>query len=124
MSFRVALGRCDCSKPTSNVIIADLCAKVRRKIEHLQSLSKNQLAQLSEETEDTWVAGKRGDITVHRISGDNGTAMIVVQGFASTFRWPTYVGTNGVGHVVAEGFLIDDQGVIHPAPDEALWEFR
>jgi hypothetical protein len=123
MSFRVALGRCDCSKP-DNVVIAELCTKVRQKIDHLRSLSPQQLAELSEESQDSWVAGKRANITVHGRPYDTGVMMIVVQGFVSTFRRPTYIGTDGIGHIVAEGFLINNEGVIQPAPDEALWEFR
>ncbi len=123
MVFRIALGKCDCSKQTGNAMVDGLCSKVRDKLDHLRNLSAPQLLDLGEEREETWIDGRRGELSVHRLTIANGT-LIVVQGFVSSLRWPTFIATTGVGHIVAEGLMVDTNGNVTAAPDELLWEYR
>ena len=105
-------------------MVAELCVRVLERLEHLRLLSWNQLSSLTElETTITTVGGRHATISTFR-SVSNGRVFVVVQGFVTSFRWPTFIGTSGVGHIVAEGFLVAEDGSIVNAPDELLWEYR
>ena len=44
--------------------------------------------------------------------------------FVSTFKFPTYIGSLGIGHLVAEGLVIEDDGRVRDASEKEMYDFR
>jgi hypothetical protein len=50
--------------------------------------------------------------------------LVVVRAFVRSWCHPTWVSLSGVGHMFADGLLVDANGQIADAPDEWMWDFR
>src|SRR6266542_2977998 len=124
MSFRISFGNGNCSGKPNSALVSDLCRKISAKLEYLRNLSPTQLLSLDDEREKMSIAGRRAELSLYRAKTTNGATLIVVQGFVSTFRWPTFISAAGVGHIVAEGLMVESNGSITSAPDDVLWEYR
>ena len=121
----MAFGACDCRDRSSRPLVKSLCDRVLARLDQLSHLTGSQLRNIDEEeTAEMSVGGKPAFVTVHRSNLDGGRALIVVQGFVATLRWPTVIGTDGIGHVVAEGLVVSPDDTIAPAPDELMWGYR
>lgn len=123
MTFRVSFGRGDCAS-MRNPLVEALCKDVMATIERLRHLPAPQLRALSNEVSSTRIAGHDAVISVYRISKSASSTLIVVQGFVSSLRWPTFISTSRIGHMVAHGFVVDSGGDTAPASDADLWEYR
>jgi hypothetical protein len=127
VSFRIAIGGCSCADglKSRDPRKRELCARILQRIERLKFLTIDGLAALpSTQSESERIDGRHVALTTFLERLSSGAIIIIVQGFLPSWRFPTYVGTRGVGHIVAEGLVIDPSGAIHDADDQLLWEFR
>jgi hypothetical protein len=121
--FRISFGTGSCSGSRRNATLTGLCAEIRARLDRYAVLSQAQIDAVDEQTEELRIAGKRAELTLFRQVIDAGT-LLVVQGYVPTFWFPTFIGSGGIGHVLAEGIVIDAEGQISPAPDHLMWEYR
>lgn len=124
-SFRIAIGRCSCRSPKIRRSIQPTCAEVLARLERLRGLSLTQLMELPEsQSAETRIEGMAVKFTTYHHALQGGRTLIVVQAFIRTARWPTYISFKRVGHILAEGLIIHQDGRIEEAPDDALWAYR
>jgi hypothetical protein len=74
--------------------------------------------------EDVSIEGKSVQFVTYRQNLTDGKTLIVLQAFVSTLNLPTFISLSGIGHILAEGFIIDSAGAVQDAPEELLWEYR
>jgi hypothetical protein len=97
-------------------------------MQRLEGLKRELPARLRElpgsQADERDLAGNK--LTVITYCGDcpDGTVGIVVQVFAHSWRWPTYVSLGAVGYMFAEGFVLAEDDTIAEMPEEWLWMFR
>ena len=126
-TFRIAIGNCSAKNPGSHVsgVARKTCAIVIRRIEHLKSLSFEQLHSLPEEVEEIeWCDGHSVEISTVRQRLEGEKHLIIVQAFRRTLHWPTWISLHGVGQMVAEGFLISTDGIKENASNDLLLTYR
>jgi hypothetical protein len=70
------------------------------------------------------IEGRVVTFNTYRDKLESGDALIVVQGFLRSWRFPTYVGSAGVGYMYAEGILLSANGFITNPDEQLLWLFR
>jgi len=54
----------------------------------------------------------------------DGNIIVVVRAFFHTWSSPTWLSFAGVGHMFADGLIVNADGVKQGAPDEVMWDFR
>ena len=125
-TFRLAIGNCSCKNPNlkQGSEIHQTCKSIEARIENLKTLKPEYLRSLPVEKEDlAWIEGKRVVFHVIKEPIEN-MHLIVVRAFMYTWKWPTFISFNGIGHVVAEGILVKEDGAIEDASEDYLWLFR
>jgi hypothetical protein len=70
------------------------------------------------------IDGRTATLTTYRDELDAGDSLIVVQGFLRSWRFPSYIGSVGIGYMYAEGFIVGDSGGIREANEDLVWPFR
>ena len=127
MTFRIAVGSCRCADgiTSRNSLRRELCTRILARLDRLRSLSPDALAALPPSSSDMErIGGRTATLSTYRDKLETGDALVVVQGFLRSWRFPTYVGSAGVGYMYAEGVLISTDGRIRDAGEELLWLFR
>ena len=126
MGFRVAFGNCSAKAPNlwKGPLAQNVCAAVLARVEDLRSLSSENLLTLPAELhEQMSILDKRVEFyTVHEAEDD--LHLVVVMAFVSTIKFPTYIGSLGIGHLVAEGIAVDDSGSVRDATCEEMFYYR
>ncbi len=124
--FRISFGDASCKKYTgSEKSLLDVCNLVLEKIQYLKNLRIEQLEKWSNiETTEIEVNGKIATLTVFKDTVSQEKALIIVQAFYPTWRYPNYLSFGGVGRIFAEGFYIDTKNEISDAKDSELWPYR
>ena len=126
MGFRVAFGNCSARAPNlwNSPLAKEVCASVLSRVEDLHSLSSENLLKLpSELRERESIRNKCVEFyTIHEVQ--EGVHLVVVAAFVRTFWLPTYIGSLGVGHLVAEGLAIEGSGSVREATFEEMLYYR
>jgi hypothetical protein len=125
MVLRIAIGRCSCRKRRTGRSVQATCVELLARLEQLRALRPNQLVELPEsEREETRIEGRSVTFTTYRHQLESGETLVVVQAFVRTLRWPTYFSMRRIGHVLANGLVVEQGGRIEEAPDRVLWAYR
>ena len=102
-----------------------MCQRILDRLETLRLLTPKALLALpEEETEIEYVQQTPVSFTTFREELDSGDSLVVVQGFFPSWRFPRYFCRQGVGHVYADGFVLETGGNLCEASDEQLWLYR
>lgn len=124
-SFRIAIGRCSCRSKRIRRSIQPTCVEVLARLEQLRALPSAQLMELPEsQPAESRIDGMSVTFTTYHHSLRDGRNLIVVQAFIRTARWPTYISFQRIGHILAEGLIIHQDGRIEDAADDVLWAYR
>ena len=127
MSFRIAIGACNCAAyaHTRDPLLQELCRRILGRMLALGSLSAEALAALpATRFESERIESRSVSFVTSREELPSKGTLVVVQGFLPSWRFPRYFGPAGTGFMVAEG-LVSYAGKPHvPAPDKLLWEYR
>ena len=126
-NFRLAIGsgRCKDHAVKRPYGMEYLCRGVVARLEKIKSIKFDQLASLPEENyEEELHERQLLQFTTYNHALSDGSRLLVVQGFFPTWKWPTYISLRGVGHIVAEGLIIDKGDTVTEAPENKMWEFR
>lgn len=87
-----------------------------RRVDALRRMPFATLEALPERQEDEEGSGDRKmAVAVYRDRLDDGRLQVVVQVYR---HWLL-----GIGHIAAEGFIMDPGGRLTPIPPERMWEF-
>jgi hypothetical protein len=126
-NFRIVIGSGCC---TDDAVIKRygakfLCEGVNKRIEKIKSMELHHLIPMPEESyEEEEYEGKKVHFSTYNIEISDDERLVVVQAFINTWKWPTYISFGAVGHLVAEGVIINKNGTVVDAPEEELWGFR
>ena len=124
-SLRIAIGRCSCRTTSIRRSIQPTCVELLARLESLRTLPFAQLMEIPEtQSAKSRIDGMTVTFTTYRHSLRGGRALVVVQAFILTARWPTYISFERIGHILAEGLIIHQDGRIEEAPDDVLWAYR
>lgn len=125
MSFRIAIGQCNCKKPFADDIQEFACGAIEAQLQAWRARLPADLASIPKEAfESREVNGHVVTLGIHRDTRDDGTSLVVFQVFVHTWKKPTFLSLGRVGRVYAEGLLVSAEGAVDLAPDQMLWEFR
>jgi hypothetical protein len=127
MPFRIAIGSCRCADgvQSRNPLVRELCSRIVTCLEQLRSSAPEVLGNLpGSSTNLERISGRQATLTTYRDTLQSGDALIVVQGFLRSWRFPTYIGSAGVGYMYAEGILVGANGQITEPDEELVWPFR
>lgn len=126
MGFRVAFGNCSARAPNlwDSPLAKEVCAAVLSRVEDLRSLSSENLLKLPPELrKQESICDKCVEFyTIHEVQ--EGLHLLVVTAFVRTLRFPTYIGSLGIGHLVAEGLAIESSGSVRDATFEEMLYYR
>jgi hypothetical protein len=78
----------------------------------------------SEWTETQRIDSHVVEFAILRRALDSGRTLVVVRAFVPTWRFPNFFGIGAVGHLRADGIVVDQDGRAHPAGQELMWDFR
>ena len=127
MGFRIAIGssRCADGIASRNPLRRELCARILARLDRLRLLTPEALAGLPALANDVErIEGRQVTLSTYQEKLKTGDALIVVQGFLHSWRFPTYFGAAGVGYMYAEGFMLDSDGRVRDPDEDLLWVFR
>jgi hypothetical protein len=127
MPFRIAIGTCGCSDESRSLdpLAGELCSRIVAGLEQLRSYAPEVLRRLPAfSTSLERIAGRKATLTTYCDVLKSGDVLVVVQGFISSWRFPTYIGSAGVGHMCADGILVTIEGRLDKPDDDLLWPFR
>ena len=123
MTFRIAIGSCRCADGvvSRNSFRRELCSRILARLDRLRSLTPEALASLPASSSEVERIGSRmATLTTYRDKLETGDSLVVVQGFLRSWRFPTYIGSAGVGYMYAEGVLVGPDGRVRDADEELL----
>jgi len=110
-----------CTKPHVN----KLCNGIQTRLNILKNRTHSQLLEYKEADEDEeWVENKLIQYAIYKEEIENNSLLFVVQGFIHTYKWPTYFSFKAIGHIAAEGIVVDSEGNITEAESDYLWGYR
>ena len=127
MTFRIAIGSCRCADgiTSRNTLVRELCSRLAGRLERLRSLGPEMLAKLPPVLTDRERINNRVvRFNTYRDKLESDDALIVVQGFLHSWRFPTYIGSAGVGYMYAEGILLRADGRVIEPDEQLLWFYR
>lgn len=102
-----------------------MCVLLLERLEELKHQPPARLRELPGSAADQRVvAGRNLTLITYCGDGPDGAVGIVVQVFAPSWRWPTYISLGAVGHMVAEGFVLAPDDAISEMSKDWLWVFR
>ncbi|MCA9233129.1 MAG: hypothetical protein KDA57_20955, partial [Planctomycetales bacterium] len=103
----------------------ELCNRIIARMSALSALPGEELRRLPAETHEyERIDSRRVSFATYRSMQSKEAALVVVQGFLPSWRFPRYFGPLGVGFIVAEGLLVSDANQHVPATDDLLWDYR
>ena len=127
MPFRIAIGSCRCADgvQSKNPLARELCSRILARLQQLRTSAPEVLGNLpASSTNLERIVDSQAALTTYRDKLQSGEALIVVQGFLRSWRFPTYIGSAGVGYMYAEGILVDSAGRVTEPQEELLWPYR
>ena len=125
MSFRIAIGRCDCTKPFKNDIQEWACGWIEEQLAEWRARLPGDISSFPKEAfDDQIIDGHRVSLLMHREPISDGAELIVLQVFVHTWNRPTFLSIGRVGRIYAEGLVVSRNGDLTPAPNEVMWDFR
>jgi hypothetical protein len=127
MAFRIAIGSCRCADGINsrNALVRELCSRINRRLERLRSFAPEMLAKLPPlSSEEERIEDRVVRFTTYRDNLQSGDQLIVVQGFLPSWRFPTYIGPAGIGHMYTEGLLLGADRRLTNPDEKLLWPFR
>lgn len=125
MTFRIAIGRCDCSPPYRNRVEALVCKAIHETLADWRTRLPDDLATIpSTLFEERIVEGCRVTFGTYKVNASADELLIVCQAFVHTWSRPTYFSIGAVGRVYAEGLLITNGSKVESAADNLMWQFR
>lgn len=125
--MRIALGSCSLASAarSSNPCARALGERLAEKLAQLRTVTAAAIARFPEVSTDTEKSdGQSVLFHTHRCAMDADEVLVVLQGFYPSWNRPNYIGTDGVGHLIAEGLVFGPDGIIREAEDDLMWEFR
>ena len=126
MTFRIAIGSASCKdeKFCKKKYVRIVCKGIKARLQKIRVLSIEELSSIEDgQSEYEAINHKSIQYTYYKKPSKNGT-LFVVQGFVSTLNWPTYISLNAIGHIAAEGVIINKKGQAQEAQDNDLWHYR
>ena len=124
MTFRIAIGRCDCRPPYRNEAEESVCKTIRERLSRWRNRLPADLAAVPvQRFEEQIVEGRRVTFGTYKLQCGSGETLVVCQALLHTLWRPTYLSIGSVGRLYAEGLLIRDTN-LETAPDEFMWQFR
>ena len=126
-NFRIGLGSgcCADNAVTKRFGVKYLCEGISKRIAKIKEMEVHHLIPLPEENyEEEEFEGKKVHFSTYNIEMNKDERLVIVQAFINTWRWPTYISFSAIGHLVAEGVVIKNDGTVNDAPEEELWGFR
>jgi hypothetical protein len=125
LGFRLAIGRCDCTKPYRDPVTAKACKAIDIRLEGWRTRLPADLAAVPNEVyEDEEVEGHGITFGTHKHALPTGDTLVVVQALVHTWARPTFLSLGAVGRMYAEGLLVTPRGTVQRAPDQVMWLFR
>ena len=125
LRFRLAIGRCDCTKPYRDPVSAKACEAIDARLENWRHRLPADLAAVPAEVyEDERVEGHSITFGTHKHTLDAGATLVVFQALVHTWAQPTYLSLGSVGRMYAEGLVVSVDGAVTRAADEVMWPFR
>jgi hypothetical protein len=127
MPIRIAIGsgRCADGAKSGDASIRELCARLTERIAALRNQPATRLRELAPVNVEREKLGDREAVlTTYRDELGDGSIVVAVQGFVPSWRFPRYFGGAGIGHMYAEGLVASGDGVVSPANEQLLWQFR
>ena len=101
-----------------------MCKGIEARLQKIKNYTVVELSSLEDgKTEIEVINSKSIKYTYYKTITENGM-FIVVQGFVATLNWPTYISINAIGHIAAEGVIIDKNGQAQEVLDNDLWYYR
>ena len=123
--FRLAFGRCSCGQPQSDPLRRAICDELLARLGMLRTRLSDAgflLPAYADEVQS--IRGREVRFETIREDVSDQKVLIVVRAFVHSWRRPTWVSLSGVGHMFAEGLLVESDGQVADAPDELMWDFR
>ena len=125
MSFRIAIGRCDCRKPYRDAIQEKVCEAIANQLTRWRTRLPGDLEALPKESfGDQHIDGHRVTFGTYKVPVSTGDTLVVFQALVHTWSRPTFFAIGAVGRMYAEGLLVAPNGEVQIAPDQLLWHFR
>jgi hypothetical protein len=125
MSFRVAIGRCDCRKPYRDSLQETACGAIEARLASWRDRLPSDLAAVPTELwERERVDGQWVSLGTQKRRLDSGATLVVLQAVVHTWSRPTYLSFGAIGRAYAEGLVVSPDGQVAPAPDHLMWEYR
>ncbi len=124
-TLRIAFGRCSCTGAQPDARRQAVCRALSDRLNALREKESTELESLPPYSEVTENIEKRlVRFESIREPYPDAKAIIVVRAFVHTWSRPTWLSFSGVGHMFADGFIVQNDGTKTTAPDEDMWEFR
>jgi hypothetical protein len=125
MTFRIAIGRCDCEPPYHSAAEERACNVIREKLANWRSrLPADVDAVPVESFEEQFIEGRHVTFGTYKVGVSAGGTLIVCQALVHTWSRPTFLSIGAVGRMYAEGLLLTNDGSVEPASDDLIWQFR
>src|SRR5713226_3898401 len=123
--LRIAIGRCECTRPYRNVVQAKACEAIDVRLQTWLSRLPADLAAVPVEAyEDIRVDGHVITLGTHKHALGSGETLVVFQALVHTWARPTFLSLGAVGRMYAEGLIVSATGTVQRAPDNVMWTFR
>jgi hypothetical protein len=123
--LRIALGRCSCTDAQPDPTRQAICRELMSQLNQLRSKPASELEQLPPYAESEQViAGRKVTFETIVEPFPDAKLIIVKRAFSRSLSRPNWISFQGIGHMFADGFVVQDDGSIQDAPDEWMWDFR
>jgi len=101
-----------------------MCKGIEERIQKIKNNKSDISASIEDGKTEVEIKNNKSIKYTYYITNINQGTLIVVQAFVNTLKWPTYISIGAVGHIAAEGVIIDKSGKTQEAPDTNLWAYR
>jgi hypothetical protein len=125
MSFRIAIGQCNCQAPYRNGTEEFVCKAIHERLDIWRSCLPAEIGGIPIESfEEQLVDGHHVTFGTFRVGISTDKTLVVFQALVHTWSRPTFLSLGAVGRMYAEGLLITSDGRVEIAPNELMWQFR
>lgn len=125
MSFRLAIGSCDCRTPYRNAIQQKACEVIATRLLDWRGRLPADLPSVPiEHFEVEHVEGHWITLATFKRPLDGDRTLVVCSALVHTWSRPTFLSIGAVGRIYAEGLVVCSERGITSAPDDIMWEFR
>jgi hypothetical protein len=123
--LRVALGRCTCTEPQPDTRRQAVCRTLTERLNVLRAKGSTELERLPSYSEVTeTIEGRLVKFETIRESYPGAYAIVVVRAFFHTWSRPTWRSFSGVGHMFADGFVVQHDGTKQAVEEKDMRDFR